>query len=216
MYVDPVFLPPPAYRHRLLTVIEPPVAKSGDEVGGNRPAGVAEVEPSPRHEERFEKSVQVGVVAGFVRDIGRDQALAGFSDRVPPVEIGHLVTWPCPVPDGVVGGENQCVLDIVRRFDAPAQARQRYADEPQSTAQLDRIHGWQTPFEQPSGKAQGGRPDLGPVREPLMGIRLAIDEPVEKCVGIHGLDDGELEAFTYGYGGLPGIVLAQGSLQLSR
>ena len=166
----PLFPPPPAHLHLLLDVSVPPVAKAGDKCCRYRPAWIAQKKLPPRFQKGIQKAIKGAVVPAFVRDIGRDQTIAGFTDRVPPVEIGDLVIRPRPVPGGVVGGENQCVFDVISRFDAPAQARQRYADEPQSTAQLDHIRGWQTPFEQPSGKAQGGRPHLGPVRKPLMGI----------------------------------------------
>ena len=216
MDVDLLFLPPPVCFNCLLVVGVPPVAKTRDESGDNRSARVAQIEPSPRFEEGFQKAVQVAVVTAFVGDIGRDHALVGSSNRVLPIEIGDLVAGPCPVPGGVVGGEYQCVFDVIGRFDAPTQARQRYADQPQAAAQLDGICRWQSPVVKPSRQTKGRRPHLGPVRKALMTLRIPFYEPVQKSVGIRSLDDGQLKVPAHGYGRLPGVVLAQGALYMPR
>src|SRR5918997_766666 len=90
-----------------------------------------------------------------------------------PVEEGGL-GFPAEVGAGVVGGEVQGGLVVVGRKDSGAACQGHDSGQPDAAAELDGARSGEVPSVEVARQGDGARPQLRPVREPLVAVEVAL------------------------------------------
>jgi hypothetical protein len=102
-----------------------------------------------------------------------------------PVE-GRGLRLATQVSPGVVGGEIEGRLVVVRRDNLGATREGDDAREPDTAAELDGAHTREVFLRQVPRNGDRARPELGPVREPFVALEVRL---IQEGVGREGVED---------------------------
>ena len=112
------------------------VDEQAAEVAGHRPPGIAENEATSGQQQLPQQINQDLMIGSFVYEVGTNYAPDRSADRTAPIEIGHPVASTCAVTGGVMCGEDERILDEVRRGHLPASPGDANPEQAEPTPQF--------------------------------------------------------------------------------
>ena len=155
---------------------------------GARPAGVGEEDLASSREESRHQSSQHRRVTRLVEHVRRENEVEspeGLRLRRAPVEEGGVEVMS-GVQTSIVGDEVQSGLVVIRREDPRASCKCHHRREPDAAAEFDGSNAREVFAREAAGEGDRARPELGPVREPLVALEVLL---VDEGVGGGGVND---------------------------
>jgi hypothetical protein len=183
---------PPAllYHHVCRRVLESPFLHQLEKQRRVLAPGVGEDGFAARFEHPGDEVRESRGVPPLVKHVGGEDEVEGsetFRIRRVPVEERGL-RLAAQVRPGVVGGEIEGRLVVVRRENSCAASEGDYGREPDTAAELDGVPASQVFARQVPRQGDRARPELGPVRETLVAFEVVL---VQEGVCRGGVEDTE-------------------------
>lgn len=185
------FYLPPVLLHDVIFRVDPEaqLLHSLYESRRIRPARVGEEDLASGRQEVWYQSGQYRRVAGLVEHVSRDHEVETPEGihvyRLVPVEEGDGEV-PAGIQPRVVGGEVQGGLVVVGREDLRASCKSHHRRKTDAAAELDGADIREVSSREAAGQRDRARPELGPVREPLVALEVLL---VDEGVGDGGVED---------------------------
>ena len=182
--------PPPALLHNqfLRRVLESPSLHQPEKGGRLLAPRVGEDGLTARREQAWDEVREGGDVAPLVEDVGcEDKVEASEAPRTlnVPVEEGRLRV-AAQVNPGVVEGEVEGCLVVVDSENLSPASEGDDGGEPDAAAELDGALAGQLYAREVACQGDSARPELGPVREPLVALEVLL---IKEGVGRGGMQD---------------------------
>ncbi len=195
LYPSPALL----HHHVLRLVLETPFLHQLEKQRRVLAPGVGEDGLAARREQSGDEVCEGRGVPPLVEHVGgEDEAECSEAlrmRRVPVEERGLRLA--AQVRPGVVGGEIEGGLVVVRRENFCAASEGDDGREPDAAAELDGAPAGQVFLRQVPRQADSARPELGPVREPLVALEVLL---VQEGVRRGGMKDAVGSATDLDYG----------------
>ncbi len=193
--------PSPALLHHyaLRRVLEPPLPHQLEEQRRVLAPGVGEDGLAARREQRGDDIREGRNAPPLVEHVGGEDEVEGpeplHVGRVPVEERG--LRLPAQVRPSVVDREVEGGFVVVGRENSCAAREGDDGGEPDAAAELDGAPAGQVFAREDAGQGDRARPELGPVREPLVALEISLVYEgvgrggVQDAVGfVYDLDDG--------------------------
>jgi hypothetical protein len=187
------------HHHVLRRVFEPPLLHRPEESRCISAPGVGEDDLAARCEQLGDQVCEGWGATPLVEHVGGDDEVEDSETfRVRRVPVEERGPWlAAHVDSGVVADEVEGGFVMIRREDSGAASEGDGGREPDAAAELEHASAGQVSLCQVPRQGDRARPELGPVREPLVAVEVfVVDQGVRRsgmqdAVGpVSDLDDG--------------------------